>query len=224
MTRVVAVVGAATEIGKTWMTAALATELRTRQHPEAVRQITVAARKPAQSFDPADTAPTDAAVLGEATGESPYVVCPSHRWYPTPMAPPMAAAALGKPVPTLTQLVTETLMPDVDIVFVETAGGVRSPIAADGDCLDYARAVRPDLIVLCADAGLGTITAVRLCIDAIDDMPTVTFLNRFDQGQRLHALNRDWLRHTDGYAVTTDIGELADLIGKRLFGGGDPHR
>ncbi len=50
---------------------------------------------------------------------------------------------------------------------VETAGGVRSPLAADGDCLDYCAALDPDVVVLVADAGLGTINAVRLTLDAL---------------------------------------------------------
>ena len=212
MTKVVAVLGTATEVGKTWMTAALASELRSRD-------FSVAARKPAQSFDPADPSPTDAVVLGAATHEPPTVVCPTQRWYPTPMAPPMAAAALGRTVPMLGELVAETAFPAVDITFVETAGGVRSPIASDGDCLDFVRALHPDVIVLCADAGLGTINSVRLCLTAIHSPTVITFLNRFDGHTPLHALNRNWLRDTDGYAIATSIRELADHIANHLFGG-----
>src|SRR5581483_721782 len=77
------VTGTGTEIGKTWWGSALATELH-------ARGVAVAARKPAQSFAPND-AHTDADVLARATGERPDDVCPPHRWYPVPLAPPMAA-------------------------------------------------------------------------------------------------------------------------------------
>ena len=137
--RVVAVVGTGTDIGKTWVAARLLTDLR-------AAGLQVAARKPAQSFDPGDDpAGLDAAVLGAATGEPPEQVCPPHRWYETAMAPPMAAEALGRPPFTIDDLVAELLWPDrgVDVGLVETAGGVRSPLAADGDCLDYCAAVAP---------------------------------------------------------------------------------
>ncbi len=55
----------------------------------------------------------------------------------------------------------------VDVGLVETAGGMRSPLAADGDCLAFCAALAPDVIVLVADAGLGTINAVRLTLDAL---------------------------------------------------------
>src|SRR5213076_1746043 len=104
---------------------------------------------------------TDAGQLGQASGESPQIVCPRHRWYEVAMAPPMAAAALGRPPFTVADLVDELRWPDgVDVGLVETAGGVRSPIADDGDTVDLARALHPDRVVLVADAGLGTINAV----------------------------------------------------------------
>src|SRR3954447_23680520 len=84
----VAVAGTGTEIGKTWVTAAVARWLR-------ASGTRVAARKPAQSFAVTDAPETlDAAVLAAATGEHPDVVCPPHRSYERALAPPMAAAAL----------------------------------------------------------------------------------------------------------------------------------
>ena len=57
--------GTATEVGKTWWTAATARELR-------VAGAHVAARKPVQSGEPG--AVTDGEVLAAATGEDPYSV------------------------------------------------------------------------------------------------------------------------------------------------------
>ena len=88
--RLVVVVGTGTDIGKTWVSARLLTALRQAG-------VTVAARKPAQSFDAGeDPAGLDSALLGAATGEPSETVCLPHRWYPVAMAPPMAADVLGR--------------------------------------------------------------------------------------------------------------------------------
>jgi dethiobiotin synthetase len=208
--RVVAVVGTGTDIGKTWVAARLLTQLR-------AAGLQVAARKPAQSFDPGDDpAGRDAAVLGAATGEPADEVCPPHRWYETAMAPPMAAESLGRPPFTIDDLKAELVWPDraVDVGLVETAGGVRSPLAADGDCLDYCAALAPDLMVLVADAGLGTINAVRLSAEAMTPLGVaiVVVLNRFDIGADLQQRNLEWLRNRDGRVVLTAPGGEAGLL------------
>lgn len=209
--RLVAVVGTGTDIGKTWVAARLLTQLR-------AAGVLVAARKPAQSFDPDDDpAGLDAAVLAAATGEPVDEVCPPHRWYETAMAPPMAAESLGRPPFTIDDLVAGLVWPDraVDVGLVETAGGVRSPLATDGDCLDYCAALAPDLVVLVADAGLGTINAVRLSAEAMAPLgvATVVVLNRFDGGADLQQRNLEWLRDRDGRKVVTTPGGDAALMG-----------
>ena len=191
----VAVVGTGTDIGKTWVAARLLSQLR-------AGGVQVAARKPAQSFDPADDpAGLDAAVLGAATGEPAEKVCPPHRWYETPMAPPMAADSLGRPPFTIDELVSELHWPvdAIDVGVVETAGGVRSPLAVDGDCVAFCAAVAPDIVALVAHAGLGTVNAVRLTIGALAmlNAPVIVVLNRFDPGVDLHARNLEWLRTRD---------------------------
>ena len=203
--RVVVVAGTATEVGKTFVGAALLARLR-------ATGMRVAARKPAQSFAPGDLS-TDADVLAAATDDDPTAVCPRHRWYETPMAPPMAAESLGRPSFTVDDLVTEMEWPDaVDVGLVETAGGVRSPIARDGDCASLAMALGPDLVVLVADAGLGTINAVRLSAGALVRLPLVVLLNRFDRAEELHERNRQWLADRDGYDVVTTVGALGDRV------------
>ena len=207
---VVAVVGTGTDIGKTWVAARLLTQLR-------AAGLRVAARKPAQSFDPGDhPAGRDAAVLGAATNEPPEQVCPPHRWYETAMAPPMAAEVLGRQPFTIADLTDELAWPPdaVDVGLVETAGGVRSPLAADGDCLDYCAALDPDTVVLVADAGLGTINAVRLTFDALGSLAgsSVVVLNRFDEHSDLHRRNLECLRDRDGRQVVTVPGDDAALM------------
>lgn len=203
--QLVVVVGTATEIGKTWVTCELVRRLRTPG-------VLVSARKPAQSFDPSggpSSLATDADLLADASGEPVERVCPLHRWYDTPMAPPMAAESLGRPRFTSDDLLTElTWPPGVHVGFVETAGGVCSPFADDVDSAEFARLVDPDHTILVADAGLGTISAVRLAVRALAPLDTVVFLNRFDATDELHRRNRDWLTERDCYETYTDIAEL----------------
>lgn len=206
-TLLIGVCGTATEVGKTWVGAELARTLRTAGR-------TVAARKPLQSFDLDDGTATDAEVLAAATGEPVTDVSPESGWYPIPMAPPMAAAALGRECPTLVGVAAAITWPDpaVDVGLVETVGGVRSPLAEDGDSRDLVRALDVELVVLVADAGLGTIDAVRSAIDQLAPLPTVVLLNRFDAEDDLHRRNRDWLESRDGFRVVTTVVDLAAAL------------
>lgn len=223
--RVVLVCGTGTEVGKTWVGSRLLVELRRRG-------LVVAARKPAQSFDVGEAGtpeggPTDAEVLGAASGEPADAVCRASRWYGRAMAPPMAAEALGLDPFTVADLVGELAWPGhpVDVGVVETAGGVRSPQASDGDVLDVAAVLQPEVVVLVADAGLGTINGVRLAVDALVPVLAgagpgrpVVVLNRFDAASELHQRNREWLGTRDGLdVVTTPGGE--DGLAAAVLGG-----
>ena len=201
--RLAFITGTGTEVGKTWVAAATVRRLRDAG-------LRVAVRKPAQSYAPG-AGPTDAEVLAEAAAEAPGAVCPRHRWYPVPLAPVMAAAASGQPTFTIDQLVSELAWPpDTVLGLVEGAGGLRSPLAADGDNLSYALALAPDLVVVVAGPALGAINAVRLTVDALARVgPVVVYLNRFDSSEEVHCLNRDWLVERDGYAVVTEVADLA---------------
>jgi len=210
--RLVLVVGTGTDVGKTWVSARLLAALRAAGS-------TVAARKPAQSFDPADDpAGFDSAVLGAASGETSERVCPPSRWYEIPMAPPMAADALGRGRLTLAELVEELAWPEppVAVGLVETAGGVRSPQGHDGDVVTMTGVLAPDIVLLVADAGLGTLNSVRLSVDALPGAaPVVVVLNRYDEGNDLHVRNRRWLAEDFGLTVVTMPGgeeTLASLV------------
>jgi len=215
------VCGTATEVGKTWVSSRLLAELRSRN-------VTVSARKPAQSFDIDSEGgrlggATDAERLGAASGEHPGAVCHSFRSYHRAMAPPMAAEALGLPPFTVAELIEEMEWPvdRVQVGVVETAGGVRSPQASDGDVVDVVAGLAPDVVVLVSDAGLGTINAVRLSMDALSGAPgtsgpgIVVVLDRFDDRHDIHRRNREWLVEHNGYRVLVVPGEeseLADLV------------
>ncbi len=187
-----AVLGTATDVGKTWVGARLL---------ECWRQSgrTVAARKPAQSFTPGE-GPTDAEVLAAASGEAPTDVCPAERWYPVPMAPPMAADALGRPRPRLAELLTGLSWPTPppQIALLEAAGGVRSPQADDGDAVDLVLAWPADAVLLVAHPGLGTLDAIELAVEALPvvgpgALAAAIVLNRFDPADDLHRRNLAWL-------------------------------
>jgi dethiobiotin synthetase len=201
--------GTATDVGKTWAGAAVLADLRRRG-------CSVAARKPAQSFA-ADDAPEshDAAVLAAATGEPVQDVCPTDRSFPVPMAPPMAADVLGRRAPTLDELVTAISWPTPapDVRWVELVGGPRSPLADDGDGVDLTARLRPDRVVLVADAGLGTINAVVLSSAPFVELglEPVVLLNRYDEAVDLHRRNRRWLEGRCPGPVVTSAGAVADL-------------
>jgi dethiobiotin synthetase len=177
----------------------------------------VAARKPAQSFDGGgDPAELDSAVLGGATGEPSEVVCLPHRCYEVALAPPMAADSLGRERITTVDLMAELAWPveDVDVGLVETAGGVRSPQTHDGDATALVAALAPDVVLLVADAELGTINAVRLCVEAlrtVEGPDLVVVLNRFDGNNDVHRRNRAWLTEQDGLTVLALPGEEITL-------------
>ena len=208
---VVLVAGTGTEVGKTWVTSRLITELRTQQ-------VIVQARKPAQSFETEDVT-TDADQLAQASGEDPRSVCPEHRCYQVAMAPPMAADALGRTAITITDLAAEiagswnSTLPatgPAQIGFVESAGGPWSPIAHDGDCLDLARLLAPEAIILVADAGLGTINAVRPAVRELKTIaPVLLTLNRFDPTNELHERNKAWLEQYYGIDSSTSVALLS---------------
>jgi dethiobiotin synthetase len=203
----VLVTGTATEIGKTWFAAATAAELR-------ARGVRVAARKPVQSGEPGP--PSDAELLAAATDEDPDRVCPPHRTYPVAWAPPMAADALGLPAFTVAELAAEiTWEPGTEIGLVEGVGGPRSPIAADGDSVELARILEPDLVVLVADAGLGTVNAVRLSGAVLAERPLAVALNRFGDDP-LHQRNLEHLTIVDGFEVVTSPAALATRLADAL--------
>lgn len=203
--RLVVVTGTGTEVGKTWVTARLASALRSAG-------VAVAARKPAQSYAPEDQE-TDASLLAAATGVSPEVVCLPHRWYPVPLAPPMAAEALDRPRLTIAELIAELAWPDGTAVgFVEGAGGLCSPLAHDGDTLSLVDSLQPDLVLLVADPALGVVSNVRLASRALGDVPLLVILNRFDLADDVHRRSCEWLTVVDGVAVVTSVDDAVAML------------
>lgn len=203
--RLIGVLGTSTDVGKTWVAAQLLATLK-------LRGTRVAARKPVQSYGP-DDINTDAARLAGASGEDVADICPAHRCYPLAMAPPMAARILGRGPVLMQEIVAEVHWPaGIDIGFIETVGGARSPLACDGDSMELLRRLHVDQLLLVADADLGTINSVRLTLAAVGTLPTLVYLNRFDANNELHELNRRWLIEQDRLSVITDVHSLAVAI------------
>ncbi|MEX2552841.1 MAG: dethiobiotin synthase [Actinomycetota bacterium] len=200
----VVVSGTGTGVGKTWVAAQLVRALKEKG-------LAVAVRKPVQSFDP-DEGSTDADVLAAAGGEESRTVCPAHRSYPIPMAPPIAAQVLGMAPFTIAELVGELQLPDTGLALIEGVGGPRSPLASDGDNVSLADALDPDLVLLVADPALGAINATLLAAAAFGSQPVVVFLNRFNARQLIHRTNLEWLTHKARLRVITDLQRLAQVV------------
>ena len=197
--------GSGTEVGKTWVAVRLLEALRSSGP--------VTARKPVQSFEGTDTE-TDADLLAAASGNDPYSVCPAHRRYERPLAPPVAAELLGRPPWEISDLVAEMGISDGTLL-VEGVGGPLSPLANDGNSVDLARALGTDLVVMVVPAGLGAINAALVSARCFDGFDVIFFLNRFDSAEIGHVTNRSWLVERAGLEVAVDIPELARMVGGR---------
>jgi dethiobiotin synthetase len=216
--RLVVVLGTGTDVGKTWVSAAVLATAR-------AGGATVAARKPVQSFEPG-AGPTDAEILAGATGEPVDSVSPAHRSYGVPFAPPMAADFLGLPPILNSDLLDEIVWPDppADLGLVEMAGGVASPVSSDAGPLEFIAGVGPDRVILVADAGLGVINAVRVSVSYLANNPHTrhladndrlsVVLNRLDPSDELHLRNSRWITGNDRVeAVASGVGELTFASG-----------
>lgn len=197
------VTGTNTEVGKTWLTARLASILR-------ARGLEVAARKPVMSFDPSDET-TDARELAATTGEPEEIVCPPHRRYELPLAPPMAADALGKAPFSVTELINELDLPSNGIALIEGVGGPRSPLASDGDSVAFLHIFDPHEVILVAETRLGVINDILTSCDAIG-RDVLVFLNHFSASDDLHERTLSWLREESGLRVFTNLESLADEV------------
>jgi dethiobiotin synthetase len=138
-----------TAVGKTVVTAGLATSLR-------ARGLDVAVFKPVQSGALADDPAGDAALLGAECVYS----------FAAPLAPLVAARYEEETVelePILAR--AQKLAREHEILLVEGAGGLLVPLAPGLDLADLAVALGLPLIVV-ARAGLGTVNHTLLTIEA----------------------------------------------------------
>lgn len=160
--RGVFVTGTDTGVGKTAVAAALVRLLRVAGHR-------VGAYKPAASG--AETGPDgpvweDAVALSRALGEMYPLdrVCPQR--FLAPLAPPIAAAREGARVDSLLLRTGAAWWAErVDLLIVEGAGGLLSPISQTDLVADLARDLGYPLLIV-ARLGLGTINHTLLTVEA----------------------------------------------------------
>lgn len=144
--RRVVVVGTGTDVGKTHVTTALLAAAR-------ARGLSVAAYKPVATgvAESCEDAVRHAEALGAA-----YV--PPTFAYARPVSPHLAAREEGRPV-SLDAVAARSaeLGAGRDLLVVEGAGGLFSPLGPSITNVDLARAVEPDVVVLVAVDRLGVL-------------------------------------------------------------------
>lgn len=160
------VAGAHTDVGKTWAACALLRAAR-------ARGLSVSALKPVVSgFDSRDWANSDPGKLIAAMGQP---LTPrrledvSPLRFPAPLSPPMAARREGRTVRLADLLAIcrawEAAAP-AEFGILETAGGVMSPMAEDGLCLDLmTQSALPVLLV--GGSYLGAISHTLTALSAL---------------------------------------------------------
>ena len=94
------------------------------------------------------------------------------------------------------------------LTVVESVGGVRSPIAADGDTRRPRRcaATRTRASSSPTPASARSTPCASLST-ALAPHRVVVFLNRFDPDDDVHVRNADWLRAREGFEVITDLDD-----------------
>lgn len=160
MSRVIVVTGTDTEVGKTFVTAALIYRLRQEG-------LTVRAVKPVESgvLSSEPEGREDGVILAAAAGQtSPGAAVQRYR---APLAPTQAAEIEGIPIEddSWAPLVAD-LADEADLVFVEAAGGLFSPLSNRFDALSLAKHLGADMLVVAGDK-LGAINHSRLTLTAL---------------------------------------------------------
>ena len=153
--RILVVTGTGTGVGKTVVTAAIAA-----LHPGRV-----AVLKPAQTGVAAGE-PGDLADVVRLA--APTTVCELAR-YPDPLAPATAARRAGRPAlePAAAVEAARLLAQSHDLVLVEGAGGLLVRFTAEGGTLADVAARLDAPVLVVAAAGLGTLNATALTVEAL---------------------------------------------------------
>jgi dethiobiotin synthetase len=160
------VAGAHTEIGKTHVACALVGAAR-------VQGLSADAFKPVVSgIEPAALAESDPGRLLAALGRplTPATLDAISPWrFSAPLAPPMAAALEGRPLPLapLAEACRAWLAASrADLAIVEGVGGLMSPIAEHATCLDLLLALEAP-VLLVGGAYLGAISHTLTALEVL---------------------------------------------------------
>ena len=192
------VTGTGTGVGKTVVTAAIASLALARGE-----QVTVI--KPAQTGEP-DGAPGDAAEVARLAGDVRTVEL---RRYPDPLSPEAAARRSGRKPLTLLEISTAVRAATAhsDMVLVEGAGGLLVRYDVSGLTIADVAAALALPVVLVTEAGLGTLNATALTLEAMRA-----------RGLALHALVVGSWPAVPGLAEQCNLEDLQTLAGASLGG------
>jgi len=160
------VAGTHTDVGKTHVACALIAAAQ-------AAGLTVDALKPAVSgFDGADAAASDPGRLLAALGRpsTPAAIEAISPWrLRAPLAPPLAARLEGRPLALgdITRFCRDQIAArDVDLMLVEGAGGIMSPIAEGATCLDLIAALSLP-VLLVGGSYLGAISHLLTALEVL---------------------------------------------------------
>lgn len=159
--RLVVVAGTGTEIGKTHFAEALLRSL-------AIRQKRVVGLKPIESGLLQPTASDTARLERSST----FHVEPFGYSFAEPLSPHLAARRAGAAI-DLEPLVAaiDAIRTEVDMVIVELAGGLFTPLSDTVVNADFARDLDPDLTLLVAPDRLGVLSDVLGALRAAETVP-----------------------------------------------------
>lgn len=152
--RTVFVTGTGTDVGKTFVTAALLGALRARGlRPRALKPVAsgFSARAPEDS-DSARLALAQGLTLGEA-----QLAAVSHWRFAAPLSPDMAAAREGRRIDFASLVELSAAPGDADLTLVEGVGGVMVPLDERHTVLDWIAALGAP-VLLVAGSYLGTLS------------------------------------------------------------------
>jgi dethiobiotin synthetase len=158
LTGVLVVTGTGTGVGKTVVTAAIATLAL-------ARGCRVAVLKPAQT----GVGPDDPGDLADVARLAPGVSTRELARYPDPLAPSTAArrAALPPVTPAVAAVVARELAAAHDLVLVEGAGGLLVRFDDAGGTLAEVASRLDAPVLVVAQAGLGTLNHAALTVEAL---------------------------------------------------------
>jgi len=213
------VLGTGTEVGKTWMTAALVTAARHRQIP-------VLALKPIETgIDETTEAGSDAALLAQAGG-TPLTQC--YR-FPDPLTPWLAAERTGQTV-DLARVqrwvtaeetrYTDTTSHVLSLSVIETAGGVFSPLGPRESNYDLALGLEPARWILVAPNRLGVlhdVVATLLAMRSRGRAPDHLVLNQVGAADSSSRDNAETLRRLQLGCPVTESEARDARAGERLL-------
>jgi dethiobiotin synthetase len=208
----IVITGTDTGVGKTVVSAALALTLRRRG-------LRVGVLKPVESGCPTENGrlqPRDALTLREASGCTAPLEVINPYALAEPLAPALAAARAGVFI-DLGQIERcfRILGESHDVVLVEGAGGLLSPLGGDFTLLDLAARLRLPVLVIAANV-LGAINHTALTVGAIRQRGLSVLgviLNNVGSGRGISIdTNEDSLRRWGGAALlgTVPYAEAID--------------